>query len=240
MELDRESIINSLSALSLADLGRKLFGSNGHDYKLHPILDSSALATFERNNRVVLPDDYRYFITSVGNGGAGPYYGIFKFGEEDSNWGYCAWDQGQLIGEVGRPFQHTRAWNADDDFWSRKPDFENADNDDAEDEMWERWDAELEKSYWCRSIMDGAIPICHLGCAKRQWLVINGPERGFIWNDDRCDEIGIYPAVTNELARMTFTNWYLTWLDAALSEFQLPRYAPTNNSIYRSRGSTVS
>jgi hypothetical protein len=216
IQLDHDSIVQSLASLSSSDANRKLFGANSHDYKLNPPLESSHLESFEHANRVSLPEDYRYFVSTVGNGGAGPYHELFRFGEEDSNWDYCSWAQGQLLGDVSKPFRHTVQWNADDGFWDKRPNFDAAESEDAEDEMWERWDEELERHYWCRSIMDGAIPICHLGCAKRQWLVIHGPERGFLWNDDRCDE----------LARMTFTDWYLAWLQAALNEFRLPPYGP--------------
>lgn len=240
IRLDRDSLVSALMALSQADKDRNLFGSNGHDYRLNPKLESSQLESFERINRVELPEDYRRFITTIGNGGAGPYYGLFRFGEEDANGGYCTWEKGQLLGDVSKPFPHTSKWNASDDFWSIRPDFDSAENQDAEDEMWERWDEQLAKHYWCRYIMDGSIPICHLGCAKRQWLVINGPERGFVWNDDRCDELGIAPATTPELVRMPFDDWYVSWLQSALAQFNLPQYAPTTIPIHPSRDSGVS
>ena len=47
----------------------------------------------------------------------------------------------------------------------------------------EAWDRELEAHYWDPAIMNGAIPICHKGCALRQWLVIHGEQRGFVWDD---------------------------------------------------------
>ena len=57
----------------------------------------------------------------------------------------------------------------------------------------EAWDRVEEAQYWNPAIMDGAIPICHKGCALRQWLVIHGDQRGFVWDDNRVDNTGIAP-----------------------------------------------
>ena len=81
-----------------------------------------------------------------------------------------------------------------------------------EDQMMEEWDQALNEQYWNTSIMNGAIPICHLGCAYRQWLVINGPQKGFIWSDDRVDYKGIYPLRDKDNQQVTFTGWYMNWL----------------------------
>ncbi len=59
----------------------------------------------------------------------------------------------------------------------------------------EAWDREVEAHYWNPAIMDGAIPICHKGCALRQWLVIHGEQRGFVWDDLRVDNAGIAPVL---------------------------------------------
>ncbi len=65
-------------------------------------------------------------------------------------------------------------------------------------------------------MMNGAIPICHLGCALRQWLVVTGPEAGNIWCDYRADRRGIYPLSAPGKERVTFYQWYRDWLDDVL------------------------
>tara|TARA_Y100001934_G_scaffold243249_1_gene299685 strand:+ start:1119 stop:1328 length:210 start_codon:yes stop_codon:yes gene_type:complete len=65
--------------------------------------------------------------------------------------------------------------------------------------------------------LDGAIPICHLGCAQRQWLIVSGPERGNIWCDDRADNEGLSPLKKPQKKRITFFEWYREWLDDALA-----------------------
>ena len=76
----------------------------------------------------------------------------------------------------------------------------------------EAWDRELEQYYWNPSIMEGAIPICHKGCALRQWLVIHGDQRGFVWDDFRVDNAGIAPVLGESSGPLTFADWYMGWL----------------------------
>ena len=73
----------------------------------------------------------------------------------------------------------------------------------------------LRKGSW--TSLDGAIPICHLGCALRQWLVVSGKEAGSVWNDNRADEAGIEPWRFREQRRSTFYTWYRSWLDEAVA-----------------------
>jgi hypothetical protein len=74
----------------------------------------------------------------------------------------------------------------------------------------------LEVHYWNPAVMNGAIPICHLGCALRQWLVIHGEQPGFVWNDDRADDAGIAPLLDQAGNPVTFSDWYMGWLKDSL------------------------
>jgi hypothetical protein len=65
-----------LQQLRAADTGFRVFGSKQHRYRLGPTLSESELAAFESANRIRLPNDYRRFLAVLGNGGAGPFYGI--------------------------------------------------------------------------------------------------------------------------------------------------------------------
>ncbi|MCU0686545.1 MAG: SMI1/KNR4 family protein [Polyangiaceae bacterium] len=51
-------------------------GARGHRYQLGAPLTPEQLARLEREHGVRLPDDYASFVTRVGHGGAGPYYGL--------------------------------------------------------------------------------------------------------------------------------------------------------------------
>jgi HEAT repeat protein len=53
------------------------FGSDNHCFRLNDRLGEADLEAFEQTHRIRLPSDYRAFLQHGGNGGAGPYYGIY-------------------------------------------------------------------------------------------------------------------------------------------------------------------
>jgi hypothetical protein len=64
--------------------------------------------------------------------------------------------------------------------------------------------------------MNGALPICHMGCALRVWLVVSGDEAGRLWYDHRAEYTGIAPGVMKDGTRATFGAWYMEWLNEAV------------------------
>jgi len=77
---DIEQLNELLRQLRAADRRRRVFGSDHHRYRLGPVLSEGELAAFESAHRVALPEDYRLFLQVVGNGGAGPFYGLEPLG----------------------------------------------------------------------------------------------------------------------------------------------------------------
>ena len=57
---------------------REIFGSSKHGYKLNPTVTQEEDRRFEAHWHLTLPDEYVFFLTKVGNGGAGPYYGLYS------------------------------------------------------------------------------------------------------------------------------------------------------------------
>src|SRR5262245_48952774 len=111
-----------------------IFGEDSHRYELHkPLLEEEVLG-FEGEHGVRLPDDYRQFLTRVGNGGAGPYYGLFRLGEMDDGFDYGPW--GDFVGHLSSPFPHTNAWND----LAGKPDDQMAPDSDEYDYLVETFD----------------------------------------------------------------------------------------------------
>lgn len=68
-----------------ADPERKQFGADNHRYQWNPTASLSEIEDFERETGVSLPEDYRSFLLHVGNGGAGPFYGLFSL-EQVRGW----------------------------------------------------------------------------------------------------------------------------------------------------------
>ena len=212
MALEKLEILAALNGLAHRDSKFEVFGASAHQYRLNPALPVEDVESLERHFEMSLPDDYRLFITSVGNGGAGPYYGLFRLGEHDRQDTHCKWEEDSLIGDLSKPFGHDAAWNATEALWSKRPDWPVATPLAQQDQLMEAWDREIYESYWNPRVMDGAIPICHMGCALRQWLVVTGPQRGSLWCDFRADEKGLFPMMNGHGHRVTFGEWYQTWL----------------------------
>ena len=206
-----ESIKEDLKRCREAKKLPAVFGAESHGFKLNSKLRISVVSNFESKHEIQLPEGYRRFLTEVGNGGAGPYYGVFKFREMDDG---LSWKENDgSVGKLALKFPHRKAWNLD---------IEYPDEDDYEDEdEYEKEIERLEEKYWDPKFVNGAIPICHQGCALRNWLVITGPEAGNVWEDLRADEAGLRPSAKKGKKRLTFLEWYDSWLQKAISK--LPR-----------------
>lgn len=96
---------------------------------------------------------------------------------------------------------------------SECPEEEDFDEPDAYDAVYEAWDER--DPLWSDDLTVGAICLCHLGCALRQWLVVSGPDRGRMWDDRRADGIDLQPMSNADGSPMTFADWYLSWLEEA-------------------------
>ena len=216
MNLDKATVLRLLADLKRKDRNRRGFGAVAHDYNLNSPVPLSIIEEFEARHRITFPDDYRYYVTEIGNGGAGPYYGLFPFGHDDDG----LWEDTGLIGDVSQPFPHVEAWNLPKSFWEQEPEIPPNLPADEEQRIWDAWDEIEQEQYWKPAIMNGAIPICHIGCALRQWLIVNGEQKGFVWNVYRADGRGILPVV-DELGRQkTFSDWYMSWLEEAIEKLR--------------------
>lgn len=89
--------------MNVLDPLRWRFGARAHRYHLNPPISEKELASFEAEHRITLPDDYRSFLLEVGNGGAGPYYGLLPLGESLRS------------GDLSRPFPLTEACSPEND-----------------------------------------------------------------------------------------------------------------------------
>lgn len=72
---------------SLAELARERnphpqeFGAIKHGYKFNPTIGIDKVREFETKCGLKLPDTYVLYLTQIGNGGAGPDYGLFALEE---------------------------------------------------------------------------------------------------------------------------------------------------------------
>lgn len=209
-ELDPVRIHRDLLRLRSAGAIREVFGANGHMFILNSALSEAEVIAFETRHKISLPSDYRDFLLRIGNGGAGPYYGIFQLGKMDANYDEKPWHENDgLVGVLSEPFALTAGWN---DLSGMPPD----DLIDDEDGEYEKQMEAFEKQYWRASMMNGAVPICHEGCALRIWLVVAGEQAGRLWRDRRAEFMGVEPVRTADGAHATFSRWYNAWLDRSV------------------------
>ncbi len=65
----------------MADTHRNILGAFQHQYQLNPVVSLKEVQQFEEEYHVELPEEYIFFLTKVGNGGAGPDYGMYSLDE---------------------------------------------------------------------------------------------------------------------------------------------------------------
>jgi len=163
------------------DKDRKVFGASKHKYELNPVLSIDKIHKFESEYNIKLPEEYVFFLTMVGNGGAGPYYGLYmlentiKYNEYKDSMSTSAFINNELKKET---------WKS------------------TMDKLEEADDAEYDEIM--RQVYGGLMIIGTQGCTYDNLLMVNGSEKGKIvyidWNLE--PEYGPY------LTRMTFLEWY--------------------------------
>lgn len=182
-----------LQALREADPELALFGAATHEYLLEPVKTAAQVSAFEREHGIVLPDDYRQYLLHVGNGGAGPFYGMLPLtasGPAD---------------QLSTAFPLSGAWNM------------TYEGDPGDKDAYLRWEAVYSDNKW----RSGLLTICDFGCGDDVCLVVAGEEYGHVWMDDRCGGGGIYPDTSfGQTGRITVLAWYELWLDTSLREAQ--------------------
>ncbi|WP_142685425.1 SMI1/KNR4 family protein [Chitinophaga polysaccharea] len=201
-----ERIKAKLAQLKSSDPNYKLFGASTHQYKLNPTISMEVVRQFELTHHIDLPDGYTAFLTKIGNGGAGPYYGLERL--EDALFDDLDYKRPGNLLNPAKPFLHTAPWNQT---------FTLTVEVEEDEEEYERQRMEFEKEYFDRQQMNGVIAICNFGCAVRLNLVVNGQEHGNIWTDDRSSDNGIHPSYElGNKDKISFLDWYELWLDKSL------------------------
>ncbi|MEZ6056521.1 MAG: SMI1/KNR4 family protein [Planctomycetaceae bacterium] len=183
-----------------------------HGFQLYPVVKERVLSDFEQKHAIRLPEDYREFLSTVGNGGAGPGYGLFRLGELDGGEGSMSWEEGDWgIGSLRESFPFQEKWNDLDG----DPSIEDYEPNDP---VFDRLVRIFEEGYF--RPVDGAVPICHHGGGVGSWLVVTGPEAGHVWCDNRVNRAGVapFPLSNSGGERWTFRQWYRNWLDGELGQ----------------------
>ena len=80
-----EELHSLLEKAKATDAALKQFGAQNHKYQWNPPASLKEIEEFEQETGISLPDGYRNFLLQAGNGGAGPFYGLFSL-EQVKGW----------------------------------------------------------------------------------------------------------------------------------------------------------
>ena len=171
------------------DLAR--FGAYSHQYKLAAPASEEAIQEFEEQKGIRLPEEYRDFLMLVGNGGAGPYYGLYglKALKEELSDSHGV----RLYRVMEEPVIYPKM---SEEEWDRMADPEG------------RRKGEEVHPY------AGILPIGTQGCTLMTGLMLAGPYRGQVvyYDEDFCGP----PFFAREKG---FLEWYERWLREVIAGY---------------------
>jgi hypothetical protein len=198
-----ETIRKKLHELIVKDTEFKIFCAekswNGHEYKLNPCLTISGIKKFEKNLNIELPKEYKEFLTTIANGGAGPCYGLY-----DLNYGISC--QARYFDEKDQkpniflaPFPYSNK-----EVLSKIDDSKTIIDDNIE--IFEK-----------KHPTTGLIFLSEYGCGGYYVLVVNGEQYGKVWfyHSD-----GFLNPCCIKGKQLKFFDWYEYWLKTSLDSLK--------------------
>ena len=70
-----KTLVNKASKI---DSSFQIFGSETHKYKFNPPIHTKKVIEFEQEYNLTFPNSFKRILTELGNGGAGPHYGLYS------------------------------------------------------------------------------------------------------------------------------------------------------------------
>ncbi len=221
-------LLEKLDRLREADPAFLVTGASKHRYRFGPKCPTVWLEFCEERYGILLPDQFRRFIVEVGNGGAGPWYGLQRFGYMpagtvipssiwtgesgivETEWNFTRTEPIKFLLD-GTPtdgfethFFEAMANLSSGDSILAEPFPFNIDRIPDED-MW--GDLRLQRDRWP---VPGAWHLAEYGCGVQEVLVLNGPRAGEVWFIDFSNDDGAGKSAGS------FAEWYDNWLEHSL------------------------
>ncbi|WP_176891924.1 SMI1/KNR4 family protein [Fusobacterium varium] len=196
--MECKSIEEKLKKLIELDKDFSIFGSESHEYIINSKLTEEEIQNFEAKNQLTLPSEYREYLKNIGNGGAGPFYGLLELEDNDNNLTDLSME---FPYTYDKPLKLVEVYEAMDEM------------DDENEEEQEQFLNEIyEKS------VRGIIFLAHEGCGMYSVLVVKGEEYGNVWYFDFANDAGTYPLTSEKTGKsMKFFEWMELWIDKSLA-----------------------
>ena len=211
--MTRSEVQKILDAARLLDPSYALFGAKKHQYRLRPPLAPALIHEIETRHGLELPEDYVYFLTEIGDGGAGPDYGIDSFAEQFRETGQ-RWLP-RYWAALGQPFE-PRPMEPEE-----VEEYSIVTREGYEKDPSRYFIQEVpEEEDWSR----GLLTLGTHGCQWDFTLVLTGPHRGRVFDTDNEGGYG--------LAAESFTAYYEAWL----SRISDPQYVKRQVEFWQNLG----
>ena len=213
--------------LARNDRNLRLFGAERHKYKLGPCLTDVEVEELEASYGVEFPGGYRMFLTRVGNGGAGPGYGLETL-RPPSNATQPSNRTLSNSSNAAEPFPLTEPYRSITDEMLG-----------LQDSNWDnqaRYDFEVRRSAFSDlAFGHGVLKMANYDSGIYAVLILDGPFRGEVWIVDpnlgeyvpasmRTDlyDSSLIPEQAYKLPRQpsSFVRWYNHWLVSAQREIE--------------------
>lgn len=220
----REEVEKILKQAESIDPEYVRFGASRHHYKLNPPVSKAFVREMEEKYHFRLPEDYVQFITEVGDGGAGPDYGIEPFGNflRKGKDPYAEKFQEEYRCSLAKEFKvrPMRSEEAEEYAFTREAYERTPENFFVDEKVYD-------DSAEC--IMEGYFVLGTHGCQWDFGLITAGERRGQVFDTD--NEMGYC------FLAESFSEFYQNWLDDILDverfQEELERWRRIQNRVNR-------
>lgn len=185
------------------DAGREVFGAGKHQYRINPVVNMAEVRRAEEERHVKFPEEYVFYLTRVGNGGAGPYYGLYPFEK------VLAEDRNPYLGQI---FEQTITTQLTEEQWRehmRKL-----------DELGESFETDTDYEKYKSILFSNMMPIGTQGCTLDNMLMLSGGDTDRIMYIDWDMEEDGPPFNTG----MTFLEWMEGYFEDIIDGCQMGSY----------------
>lgn len=197
-DLRSKRIVNKLESVKEKDKNFKVFGASSHKYNLNKKLSKDYLELLLEQKNLTLPEEFFIFLTEVGNGGAGPYYGMHS------------------IEQILKKIEFSNSYlkpcvlypDMDNDTWNNL--IAPVLNDVQEDEY----------ILFLEDLFSGMIKIGSQGQGYEMYLVLNGEHKGKVVYTDYVHKDKPFFFIYES----NFLDWYERWLSEILLDYDVDWY----------------